>query len=104
VWGSQHGATLQKGEYFALSVSPGMNAFSWVPAPARGQTLKLDIHPGEEIFLKVQTSGLTAVANGAARKNFRGLQTLPKTRVFDTARVVDKQVIVPIPAVAETIK
>jgi len=100
--GSRPIATLQKGEYFALSISPGMNAFSWTPAPARRQTIKLDILPGEQIFLKVQPSGISPIADATARLDFQDLQTIPRTSVFDRERVVDEPVRVPIQAVADS--
>src|SRR5262245_18375061 len=99
VAGSQPIAALQKGEYVAMSVPPGMTAFSWVPAPARGQTVMMDIGPGQQIFLKVQPSGITAIPNDN-RLSLDGLQTVARTRIFDTARVVN-QVVTPPQAVAE---
>jgi hypothetical protein len=91
--GNQPIATLQKGEYFAISVSPGMSAYSWVPAPARGQTTILDLLPGQEIFLRVQPSGLNPVDNDAARTNLVDLQAVHRARIFDLARIVEEPAI-----------
>jgi Peptidase family M48 len=89
VAGSRPIATLQKGEYFAISASPGMTAFSWVPAPARGQTVMMDIGSGQQIFLKVQPSGITPIAGDTVR-TIQDLQTVASTRVFDRGRVIDE--------------
>ena len=99
--GSRPIAALRRGEYIAVSVSPGMTAFSWVSAPARGQTVMMDVGRGQQIFLRVQPSGITPIANDTARMSFQDLQTVDRTRVFDTARVVD-EVVTPIQAVAES--
>ena len=101
VAGSRPIASLQKGEYIAISVKPGMTAFSWTPAPARGQTVMMDVGRGQQIFLKVQPTGITPIPDDAARSSFQDLQTVDITRIFDTARVVD-QGAKPVQAVAES--
>jgi hypothetical protein len=91
VWGSRPVAALEKGEYFALSVSPGTNAFSWVPAPAKGQSLVLDVTSGQQIFLKVQPSGFSPTP----RTSFQDLHGVASLRTFDKARVNDEPATAP---------
>jgi hypothetical protein len=93
-------ATLQKGEYIAVSVIPGMSAFSWTPAPAKGQILKLDIIPGQQLFLRVHPSGITPIDH-ASLVNVQDLRAVDSTRIQDKARVLDQPFPTQPTAVAE---
>jgi Zn-dependent protease with chaperone function len=86
-------ATLQKGEYFAVSVSPGLRSFSWTQAPARGQTVAVTVGPGQRIFLEVQLRSITETASGTAPADFQGLQPIEKVRVFDQAVLAPVQIL-----------
>jgi hypothetical protein len=86
--GSRRLATLQKGEYFAVKVPPGLRAFSWTVAPARGQQVLMNVSPGENVYNEVRSDGILPTSETRAAGIIDLLRPVDAARVFDNSVVV----------------
>jgi len=88
VAGSRRLATLQKGEYFAIKVTPGLRAFSWTVAPARGQQVLMNVSPGENVYNEVRSDSILPTSETRATGIIEALRPVDAARVFDGSVVV----------------
>ena len=75
------------GEFFGYPVSTGTHVFSYTGAPARGQSLNLELKSGEQIFVEVQFRGFKRVPS------IDGIEAIGKAQPVPEKRVLDKVVL-----------
>ena len=75
------------GEFFGYPVSTGTHVFSYTGAPARGQSLNLELKSGEQIFVEVQFREFKRVPS------IDGIEAIGKAQPVPEKRVLDKVVL-----------
>jgi hypothetical protein len=71
------------GEFFGYPVPAGTHVFSYTRAPARGQSLTLELKSGEQIFVEVQFRDFKRVSASEGIEAIRKIQPVPEARVLD---------------------
>jgi S1-C subfamily serine protease len=81
--GSRALTTLEKGEYFALSVNPGIHTFSWTASPNLQERFQIAVSENQKAFIEVQSKSMRKERQTAALSTMRELRPVGKDRVFD---------------------
>src|SRR4030095_12021247 len=84
-------ATIAKGEFFALELAEGVYTFSWTRAPSRTEKVTVNLHRGEQVFVRTRYADFKETAAVEAPQDLRGVGPIDRLRVFDPDVLIPQQ-------------
>ena len=75
-------ASISPGEFFGLRVPAGVHVFSYLQAPARGQSVAVSVADGQQTYVEVQFDSIAIVAPD---RGFQSIQTLQSILITNAA-------------------